>query len=121
MLQALTPRPSEALHEPETTGAPPGKKPCGRPAGINEKRRHCAVAEVYANMGSPDERLWQDRGGTVSEIRKALRLPAGADRGILLVLARIAEEGDNYDGNRCGGAGRLEKLVVARYYSVALQ
>ena len=45
------------------------KKPRGRTPGINERRRHFAIAEVYANLGAPAESQWQELGGRVSEIR----------------------------------------------------
>ena len=88
------------IEEPvtEVVHPPPPK----RRRGINETRRRCAIHELYVNMGEPDASKWRGRGGTVSEIRDALRLPAGADRCVHAVLQRIADAADNedFDGGR---------------------
>eukprot|EP00966_Prymnesium_polylepis_P065544 1521053-Prymnesium_polylepis.1 len=101
----------EPVTEPVTEPARP--PPPKRRKGINESRRRHAIAEIFDNMGRPDESEGKGRGGTVSEVRKALRLPAGADRCIAMVLWRIVEEGDDFDGGRRKGGGRKNKLTLA--------
>lgn len=99
------------VEEPVTEVLQP--PPPKRPRGIDEKRRRNAIHELYVNMGEPDASEWKGHGGTVSEIRKALRLPAGADRCIHGVLERIVDEGDDFDGGRRSGGGRHAKLSLA--------
>lgn len=105
-----SPQPT-AVEEPvtEVVRPPPPK----RRKGVNEARRRNAIHELYVNMGEPGESEWKGRGGTVSQIREALRLPPGADRCIHLVLQRIAEEGDDFDGSRRSGGGRHARLSLA--------
>ena len=97
--------------EPVTEPAHP--PPPKRRRGINEARRRHAIAELFDNMGSPNESKWKGHGGTVSQIRRALRLPAGADRCIHQVLERVVAEGDDFDGGRRAGGGRHAKLSLA--------
>eukprot|EP00966_Prymnesium_polylepis_P316408 7311035-Prymnesium_polylepis.1 len=65
------------VQEPETAVRPPPPK---RRRGIDESRRRHAIHELYVNIGEPRPAKWRGHGGVVSEIRNALRLPAGADR-----------------------------------------
>eukprot|EP00966_Prymnesium_polylepis_P285744 6600608-Prymnesium_polylepis.2 len=94
---------------PQTEEARPPK----RRRGIDEKRRRHAIHELYVNLGEPDAAKWKGHGGTVSQIRDALRLPAGADRCIHQVLERIRDEGEDFDAGRRSGGGRHSKLSLA--------
>jgi hypothetical protein len=99
------------VEEPVTEAVRP--KPPKRRRGIDERRRRHAIHELYVNLGEPPQEKWAGRGGTVSDIRDALRLPAGADRCIYRVLERIEEEGDDFDGGRRAGGGRHAKCSLA--------
>ena len=109
----------EPILPPEPVTEPAGQKPPKRRRGIDEKRRRCAIHEIFVNLGEPDESEWKHRGGTVSEIRRALRLPVGADRCIYQVLetttlASFAWGIPSRFGAPCTAAGRAFALVASR-------
>ena len=54
----------------EVVQPPPPK----RRKGIDESRRRHAIHELFVNLGEPDAAQWKRRGGTVSQIRDALRI-----------------------------------------------
>lgn len=112
MVEMCFPSPAAApVREPVTEAVHP--PPPKRRKGVDEARRRNAIHEIYVNMGEPDESVWRGKGGAVSKIREALRLPAGADAAIHKVLQRIRNEGDDFHCGRQSGGGRHAKLSLA--------
>jgi len=105
-----SPAPQDVVEPATEQLRPPPPK---RQKGINEHRRRHAIHELFVNLGEPGESSWRGKGGAVSEIRNALRLPAGADAAIHKVLQRIVAEGDDFHAGRKSGGGRHAKLSLA--------
>ena len=61
--------PEPTAPEPEPVTKPKPK----RRRGLDESRRRHAIHELFVNLGEPEQSKWKGKGGTVSEIRKALR------------------------------------------------
>ncbi len=72
------------------------------------------ICRTWVDLGCPEPEEWHDRGGAISSIQKALRLPQGSSRTIRNVLEDAQYcllTGHNFDPETKDGSGGANKLV----------